>query len=266
MYLSAQLDLESEDLAQLALLAAEDIGQLGRLPQAMQDLATLRATLLPPLLMLPGALRWEALVSRFYGELGFGGDWRAFYTLEHSLLDRVLLRRQGIPVTLGILLIHLARRLGLAVAGICFPGHFLLRLAGELPVYFDPFEGRPLSRAELQLRLRGALGDLAKLEAKHLKPASQREILQRLINVSKSAALAQQAHPEALRSCELLLTLDPDDPYERRDRGFIYEQLDCPHQAAEDFRHFIKHCPADPLADLLKGQVSRLVERPLVIH
>ena len=93
-----------------AIRSYYDIGQQGRLPAAMQALAALRAELLPPLLMLPGALRWEALVSRFYGELGFGGDWRAFYTLDHSLLDRVLVRRQGIPVLLGILLIHLGRR------------------------------------------------------------------------------------------------------------------------------------------------------------
>ena len=81
---------------------------------------------------------------------------------------------------------------------------------------------------------------LATLSDDHLEPAGQREIIERLLNVNKGALLREERMTEALRCSELLLRMKPGDPLETRDRGFIYEQLDCPRFAADDFEYFIE--------------------------
>ena len=104
------------------------------------------------------------------------------------------------------------------------------------------------------------------LKPDHLQPSGQWEIIERLINVSKSALLRENCMAEALRASELLLRMKPGDPLETRDRGFIYEQLDCPRFAAEDFEYFIEQCPDDPVADVLKMQLAALDLSPKPLH
>ena len=65
---------------------------------------------------------------------------------------------------------------------------------------------------------------------------------------------------------ELLLRMKPGDPLETRDRGLIYQQLDCHHQAADDFAYFIEQCPDDPVADVLKAQLAALDLSPKPLH
>ena len=151
--------------------------------------------------------------------------------------------------------------------GICFPGHFLVSFAGlEGEVYVDPFNGDELSLHRIELLLRGALGNLATLSDDHLQPCGQWEIIERLLNVSKGALLREERMTEALRCSELLLRMKPGDPLETRDRGFIYEQLDCPRFAADDFEYFIEQCPDDPVADVLKTQLASLDLSPKPLH
>jgi regulator of sirC expression with transglutaminase-like and TPR domain len=64
----------------------------------------------------------------------------------------------------------------------------------------------------------------------------------------------------------LALTFVPDDPYEIRDRGFIYQQLDCHQIALSDYQYFIAHCPNDPAAELLKNQVNALSFEAITLH
>ena len=70
----------------------------------------------------------------------------------------------------------------------------------------------------------------------------------------------------ALACSDLALLINPEDPHEIRDRGYIYQQLDCCHAAAEDYSYFIEQCPEDPAADLLKLQVQALNAEPLTLH
>lgn len=209
----------------------------------------------------------QQLLQGFYQRLGFYGDWQDYFSANNCDINRVLQLRKRIPVSLGILIIQLGRRLGLDVEGICFPGHFLVSFAGsEGEVYVDPFTGDELSLARIELLLRGALGDLATLTPDHLRPSGQWEIIERLLNVSKGALLREDRMAEALRASEVLLRMKPGDPLETRDRGFIYEQLDCPRQAADDFEYFIEQCPDDPVADVLKVQLAALDLTPKPLH
>ncbi len=265
--LTPETDFEQLELAMLALMVAEDVQDEPVLLPGLHALAELRLQVSQWVTAEEEAERIEQLRSAFFGELGFHGDSDHFFQPENCLLDQVLAKRSGIPVSLGIVLIHLARSLAIPVAGICFPGHFMIRLGtGKQARILDPFSGDYLSRAQLELRLRGSLGDLARLEDKHLQAADQREIIERLLNVSKGSQVQAGELLLALRCSELLLCLNPDDPYEVRDRGLLYEQLECEPWAAEDLSFFIEQCPSDPVVGLLKEQLARLDDRAPTLH
>lgn len=265
--LTPETDFEQLELAMLALMVAEDVQDEPVLLPGLHALAELRLQVSQWVTAEVESERIEQLRSAFFGELGFHGDSDHFFQPENCLLDQVLAKRSGIPVSLGIVLIHLARSLAIPVAGICFPGHFMVRLGtGKQARILDPFSGDYLSRAQLELRLRGSLGDLARLEDKHLQAAEQREIIERLLNVSKGSQVQAGELLLALRCSELLLCLNPDDPYEVRDRGLLYAQLECEPWAAEDLSFFIEQCPSDPVVGLLKEQLARLDDRAPTLH
>ncbi|MDF2413606.1 tetratricopeptide repeat protein [Aeromonas sp. 1HA1] len=258
-------DFEAHDIAELALSVSDEIHSISGRGEA--ELARLDAWLDETIDEGNCDEVRRQLLQGFYQSMGFHGDWQDYFSAANCDLAQVLARKQGIPVSLGILIIQLGRKLGLDVEGICFPGHFLVSFAGsEGEVYVDPFTGDELSLHRIELLLRGALGNLATLTAEHLQPSGQWEIIERLLNVSKGALLREDRMTEALRCSELLLRMKPGDPLETRDRGFIYEQLDCPRFAADDFEYFIEQCPDDPVADVLKVQLAALDLSPKPLH
>jgi len=82
----------------------------------------------------------------------------------------------------------------------------------------------------------------------------------------KSALLREERYTLALRCTDLALTFVPDDPYEIRDRGYIYQQLDCHQVAMSDYQFFIDNCPDDPAAELLKTQMHALSHSTVTLH
>ncbi|MGO1793629.1 MAG: SirB1 family protein [Oceanisphaera sp.] len=207
------------------------------------------------------------LLAALFGPLGFAGDWERFFSVDNCVIHQVLSRRRGIPVTLAIVILYLCERFNIHAEGIGFPGHFLVRIGqDEHSEIIDPFTGKALTRDKMKLMLRGARGNLATLKPVHLSVAEPVEILTRLLNVSKGAFIHHQQLEQALMCCELLLTLKPDCPFERRDRGFLYQQLDCHQLAAEDFEYFIEQCPDDPVSDVLKAQMLALDLIPQTFH
>lgn len=221
------------------------------------------------------AITGHELLAALYGPLGVAGDWERFFSIDNCLMDRVLERRRGIPVTLAILVLHLCERFNIHAEGIAFPGHFLLRVFNDKHTalsdkptsdIIDPFTGQVLSRHEIDRLLRGARGNLAKLSEQHLKAAEPLDVIMRLLNVAKGSFIHHQHFSQALMCSQLLLKLKPDCPYERRDRGFLYEQLDCNQLAADDFEFFIEQCPENPLSEILKIQMSALDLAPPILH
>ncbi|MGL4715628.1 MAG: SirB1 family protein, partial [Aeromonas sp.] len=204
-------DFEVHDLTELALSISAEI--YGMAEQGVHELILLDEWLDDQIEEGTCDEVRQQLLQGFYQQLGFYGDWQDYFSADNSDLNQVLLQRKGIPVSLGILLIQLGRKLGLDVEGICFPGHFLVSFAGgEGEVYIDPFTGDELSLARIELLLRGALGDLATLTPAYLQPSGQWEIIERLLNVSKGALLREDRMAEALRCSELLLRMKPGDP------------------------------------------------------
>src|SRR5262245_57788956 len=126
----------------------------------------------------------HALATTLFQELGFRGNTEAYYDPRNSFLADVLDRRVGIPISLSVLYMEVARRLGLRAGGVGFPGHFLVRVdGGAVPLILDPFGGgAALNRADLAALLARSSGPDARLADVALAPASHRAILVRMLN------------------------------------------------------------------------------------
>lgn len=212
--------------------------------------------------------KFESLLRYFYSDLGFQGDSEAYFSSENVFMDTVLKRRKGIPVSLGALFIYLAGKLGFPVEGVTFPTQFLIKLTwpNEKPLYINPYNGEYVAEKILTAWLIGQEGPLAQLKPEHLKTADHPTIIGRWLAVTKSALLREERYTLALKCTDIALTFVPDDPYEVRDRGFIYQQLDCHQIAKSDYQFFIDQCPEDPAAELLKSQLSALDESIVTLH
>ena len=212
--------------------------------------------------------RFTKLLALFYGEWGFSGDSEAYFSLENSYLYRVLDRKKGSPVCLGAILLHLAKELDLPISGVNFPTQFMLRAdwAKDDVAFLNPFDGEWVTQHVLTAWLKGMKGPFAKLSRDDLAISDYFPLLLRWLTVRKGALLRDEQFVLALSYSMLVLEFKPDDPYEIRDRGLIYQQLECDLAAALDYQYFIDHCPDDPATALLLLQMKKLNTDPLVLH
>lgn len=207
----------------------------------------------------PNKGKLEKLLNFLFHEQNFKGDWEAFYEIDNTLLSKVISRRKGVPITLGILLIDLLDKAGFQTQGICFPSGFIVKINLDNEViYLDPFTGELPSWNDLELKVRGQLGNHARLTLDMLKPDTNQTIIIRLLNVIKASAIQAESFSLALVCSDILLRLEPEDAYEIRDRGFLFQQLDCFNLASNDFEYFIEHHPKDPIVAVLKRQIAKL--------
>jgi regulator of sirC expression with transglutaminase-like and TPR domain len=152
--------------------------------------------------------RVQCINDVLYRRFGYSGDTTSYDDPDNASLLRVIDRRMGLPVSLGIIYIHVARAQGWAIAGLAFPGHFLVRLdleAGRMII--DPFHnGQPLEAGHLRDLLKQFQGAGAELEPRHYAAVSDREILLRLQNNLKTRAL-QSSDPERAAAILQRMTL-----------------------------------------------------------
>jgi len=168
------------------------------------------------------ALR-EVLAARH----GYDGDRQTYEDLQNANLIRVIDRRKGLPVALGILYIHAARAQGWTITGLNFPGHFLVRLErdGDRAI-LDPFEGgRTRGVTELRALLKAVAGMDAELTPQHYRPVSDRDILLRLQNNIKLRHLGGQAIERALAVLDGMLLIAPRHAMLWRESGLLLARL-----------------------------------------
>ncbi len=145
-----------------------------------------------------GVREWLDTINDYlFEELGFRGNRDNYYEADNSYLNRVLERRTGIPITLSLVYLCVAKRLRLPVAGIGAPGHFICRAETETgELYIDPFNGGEyLSRATCAARVRRAVGHC---DESALAPSSPSEILARMCG-NLYAIYKQAEHPAEAR-------------------------------------------------------------------
>ncbi|MGY5449989.1 SirB1 family protein [Agarivorans sp. MS3-6] len=211
--------------------------------------------------------RFEQLKNLFYKELGFSSDWQSYYHSKNSLISDVLSRRCGNGTSLSVLLHYFARKLDIECHAIAFPAQTILAFSlGTKCIYFDAFSAEQKTVAQLEVIHRGHKGNLARLLSDNLEPMSSADMTKRWLGELKSACLREDEFERALQTSQILIRLKPGDPHEMRDRGFIYQQLDCNSVAINDFEYFIEQCPDDPLSKILKVQIHTMDSQPAILH
>lgn len=209
------------------------------------------------------------LNNYLFREQGFHGNMDDYYDPRNSLLNEVIDRRCGIPISLSIIYLETGRRLGLDLEGVSFPGHFLVRFnVGSGTVVLDPFFGGiSLSEDELEFRLsrlndyelQGPLEDL-------LEPASNKAILERMLRNLRGIYMQNAVHDKALNASNRLMRLVPGNPHEYRLRGSIYQALECHSRALADYRQFLDLDPEADEAERVRGDVIRLQDAVRYLH
>ncbi len=125
----------------------------------------------------------ESLVQYLFHDMGFVGDVADYHDPKNSMLDVVLARRTGMPITLAVVTMETGRRLGVDLVGIGMPGHFLVRDRRDTSCFLDPFAGGAvLDRAACVARFESIHGSHATFDDRFLDPVIPRSIVTRVLN------------------------------------------------------------------------------------
>jgi regulator of sirC expression with transglutaminase-like and TPR domain len=235
-------------LSRIDALATTAAGRLGSDADVYRSIATLNFVL--------------------FQEHGFCGNRKDYFDPKNSFLNEVLDRKTGIPISLSVLYIEVAKRIGLSLRGVGFPGHFLVKHVGdEEEIVIDPFnQGEILSQQDLETMLHRLYGAKIAFDSGLLEPISKNQILRRMLNNLKIIYLKQNDLIKGLSIVDRLILLDPASGEDIRDRGLIYLQLECFRQALEDIETYLRLAPHAEDAQAIRRQVTALTRKVAQLH
>ena len=217
----------------------------------------------------PYDTRVGALNRYLFEEKGFAGNVSDYYDPRNSMLHQVLGRGLGIPITLSIVYMEVGRRAGLWVEGVGLPGHFVVR-AYEEPdaegTLVDPFNQKVTDEEECQERLDGIYDGMVRLGGEHLRAASARAILARVLGNLKAVYVQAKLFRRALAAVERTLLVTPHDLEERRDRGMLLAQLNRMHEAVAETQTYLNLAPDAPDADSVREQLKKMQIRLAMLN
>ncbi len=243
---SAEIQAEPIDLGRAALWIAQEAYpdlDVEEYLAALDEMAAELQERLPreryPLRIL------KALNQYLFEDLGFRGNHHNYYDPRNSFLNEVIDRRTGIPITLSIVYLELARRVDFPMAGVGMPGHFLVRPLFEgAEIFVDPFhQGEILFPEDCQERLAQIYGPGVPWQDHYLQPTPPRLILVRLLNNLKQIYLRRGDLEPALAAVERILLLIPEALVHLRDRGLLYYRLGRWQEARRDLRQYLAQAP-----------------------
>lgn len=203
------------------------------------------------------------LTRVLFQEEGLRGNDAAYYDPRNSFLNDVLDRKLGIPITLGVIVLEVGRRLGLPLEGLGFPGHFIVRYRGEaMSLLIDPFDkGRIRFEDQAQELLDRVYGGMVQLKQEYLREIGKREILERMLRNLKGIYLNAKEDFRALAVIELLLVLRPEARGEVRDRGIMLARIGRFDEAIAQLELYLDFAPGATDAPRVREYIARLSER-----
>ena len=254
------LDDEQINLAEGALLiAAEeyprlDIGLYVEKLDRIEDLVRERAVPAHNSLDVLSAIN-----TTLFDDLGFRGNAQSYYDPRNSFLNEVIDRRVGIPITLAVVYMEVARRVGLHVEGVGFPGHFLAKLATESgEVFIDAFNrGRLFGAAGCADLLAEMTGGRLQLKPEHTEAVTKKQLLARML-ANLLGIYAASDHARALAAIERVLLITPDSPPHVRDRGLLLATLGRATGAIAELERYLLLAPDTPDADSIREQIKTI--------
>lgn len=243
-----QPDLDLERYRHHLSLLVRDAAELGRKRAAGDSLAA----------------RAEVLRAVLAERYGYAGDKETYDDLQNADLARVIDRRTGLPVALGLLYVYTAERQGWPASGINFPGHFMIRLAHDGDsVILDPFNGGVVrTRSDLGAMLRAYSGAAAELTPQHTAAVGHRDLLLRLQNNIKLRHLAAGRPAAALEALDTMIMLAPAEASMWREAGVLQGELGNLRAAIASLQHSLQlglePSEAAQASDLLRQFRGRL--------
>ena len=153
----------------------------------------------------------RSLNRYLFDEMGFSGNAEDYYNPQNSLLNRVIDTRVGIPITLSVLYLGVATRLGLHCKGVGMPGHFLVSIQ-DIDLYMDPFHsGQLLSAGDCRRLAEQLFGQRVQWDDSFLAPATSRQILERMLNNLRLIYFQLRDWARLAPVIERMLLIDPDN-------------------------------------------------------
>lgn len=255
---------EQIDLARAALyIAQEEYADLDP-EEYLNALDTMAADLQERLPAEPYPLRIVQTINAYlYDDLQFRGNRDHYYDPENSYLNRVIDHRTGIPITLSLVYLELAKRIDFPMVGVGMPGHFLIRPdRSDLEIFVDPFnQGEVMFVQDCEERLKQLYGDVIEFRDEFLDPVSPRRFLARMLTNLKGIYLSQGEMAKVLATIDRILLLFPDAALEQRDRGLIYYQVGRWIEARQDLESYLGQRPAARDAIAIRELLNRIVTR-----
>ena len=204
----------------------------------------------------------RAIAGYLYEELGFHGNSGQYYSPDNSFLNRVLETRTGIPITLSLLFLEVARRLGLRCSGVGLPGHFIVGLddTGE---YLDPFNaGTPLSMEDCRALVDRMSAGSLEWRDEFLAPYTKRDILFRILNNLKAVYMQGREYTKAVGVIQRMTIISPGLPSLYQEQAWCHAEQQEYRLAIGALEAYLKEAgdPADSsqVKDQIKGLWSTL--------
>ena len=192
--------------------------------------------------------RLDALRVLLFDAIGFHGDTETQDDPRNSFLNEVLNRRCGIPVTLSILYMEVARRAGIETRGVALAGHYVVRVSDpERSTFVDPFAGgHVITEDDCRELSQRASGRVSLFRREALEGTTARSTLARLLGNLKRIYLAREDYARAHSAVEKILLVCPGDHRELRDRGFLHAHLGRTDAAVADLESYLFLAPRAP--------------------
>jgi regulator of sirC expression with transglutaminase-like and TPR domain len=227
----------------------------------------------PPRADPDGYARVMALNEYLFTDLRFVGNRETYEDPRNSFLNQVLDRRTGIPISLALVYMEIARRAGVHVEGVNFPGHFLLRCPARLglaradDLIIDAFHGGALlSEDACRERLRRRAGDAMHPESPLLLQATKPQILARMLLNLKLLYVQMRSFPQARDITELMLAVDPTAKHELRDRGLLAYHLKDFSGALRDLQAYLQLSGSTQLDESGREEHAEIWEHVKTLH
>ncbi|HEX6439358.1 MAG TPA: tetratricopeptide repeat protein [Candidatus Binatia bacterium] len=209
-----------------------------------------------------------ALNTVLFKEQGFQGNHSEYYDPKNSFLNDVIIRKKGIPISLSVIYMEVARRVGLTLEGVGFPGHFLVKYhEGDIEILIDVFnDGEIRAREDLDQMLQQLYRGQVSYQPGFVATLGKRDILRRMLNNLKWIYLERGEPLKTLSVLDQLVILDPSAASEIRDRGLLYITLECYAQALDDLESYLRLAPGAEDAPMIKAQIESVRHRYVQIQ
>ncbi len=202
----------------------------------------------------------QTINQYLFDQLGFRGNTENYYDPRNSFLNYVIEKRTGIPITLSLVYLEVARRIDFPMVGIGMPGHFMIRPDFEdAGIFVDAFnQGEVMFLQDCQEKLSQLYGQPVQLQPEFLSPVSPRHFLARMLNNLKMIYLQQIEAKKCLAAIERILLLFPDSTEQLRDRGLLYYQTNRWSEARQDLKSYLTIFPQAPDASMIRQLLDRI--------